>query len=218
VEPFCGSAAIFFNKPKAKINVLNDLDADVTYQLDLLMSADSDPSLYPHDLKTLSQLKEFYQHHPDTIEGELVAEKIAVSTGFCNLPVHSVKEIYNINNPWTTLRHLSDYQEMLEDVTISHNDAFQVIEQYDSPETFFFIDPPYENSQKHYYDGHHSFDYDHLAHTLKQIQGKFILTINQSPQILNFFQNFSIETTPLDSGWYHKNPAKIRNDLLIKNF
>jgi len=162
-------------------------------------------------------MKEFYQNHHDTIEGELMAEKIASSCGFCGLPVHSVKEIYKAYNPWTTLQHLSEYQEMLEDVTISHNDAFQVIDQYDSPETFFFIDPPYEKSQKHYYSCQ-TFDYDQLAQTLRQIEGKFLLTLNQSPRILDLFSQFSISVTPLDSGWYHRNPEKIRNDLMIRNF
>ena len=29
VEPFFGAGGMFFNKPKAKYNVLNDLDVDV---------------------------------------------------------------------------------------------------------------------------------------------------------------------------------------------
>ena len=29
IEPFFGAGGMFFNKPKAKLNILNDLDSDV---------------------------------------------------------------------------------------------------------------------------------------------------------------------------------------------
>jgi len=66
----------------------------------------------------------------------------------------------------------------LEHVTIENRDALKVIETYDRPEAFHFVDPPYINSDCGHYAG--SFDERNLEDLLKLlagIKGKFMLTM-----------------------------------------
>jgi DNA adenine methylase len=56
-------------------------------------------------------------------------------------------------------------------------DFQDVVEKYDSPTTYFYMDPPYWKTENYY--SNHDFDrndHERLANTLKGIQGKFSLS------------------------------------------
>lgn len=38
IEPFFGAGGMFFNKPKAKYNIVNDLDSDVFNLFDIILN------------------------------------------------------------------------------------------------------------------------------------------------------------------------------------
>jgi len=64
-------------------------------------------------------------------------------------------------------------------VQIEHADALKVIETYDTPETFFYLDPPYMAATRK--DGgykHELTDTDHaaLVDRLKAVRGKVLLS------------------------------------------
>jgi DNA adenine methylase len=65
-------------------------------------------------------------------------------------------------------------------ITHIENMDFQtVIEKYDSPETYFYTDPPYYIVGEGSYYSNHDFnreDHERLANTLKSIKGKFSLS------------------------------------------
>ena len=70
----------------------------------------------------------------------------------------------------------------------------EFIRRYDRPEALFYLDPPYHGSERDY--GSDLFspeDWPRLATTLKAIQGSFILSINDVPQVRAIFAGFTIE-------------------------
>jgi DNA adenine methylase len=76
IEPFCGTGAIFFNKQKASINVLNDLDEGIIKGLNLLKIASSDITKYKQNMNTVENIKHFYDNHEITNEDNLMFEII----------------------------------------------------------------------------------------------------------------------------------------------
>lgn len=72
------------------------------------------------------------------------------------------------------------WQKMFERINVVENMDFQeVIEKYDSPTTYFYVDPPYYIVGEGNYYSNHDFDRDdheRLANVLKNIQGKFSLS------------------------------------------
>lgn len=93
-----------------------------------------------------------------------------------------------------------------------------VIKRYDRPHTFFYLDPPYWNSENDY--GKNIFDkrdFENLAEILYNIQGKFILSLNDVPQVREIFSNFKIEEVQVNYSC-----SKVRNvkahEVLISNF
>ena len=185
VEPFVGSGAIFFSKEKSQINILNDLDNDVVERLKLLQKAPLNPNEYINDLNTIPKLTYFYNNHSNSIPDKILYQKIKASNGFSGNPITT--KLYINQNPFLITKHLSFYKQMLKDVKILHKDYTYIIKKFDGPETFFFLDPPYENTHKLFYSNT-EFNYNKFKLLLDKIQGYFLLTINDSDFIRNLFK------------------------------
>jgi len=83
--------------------------------------------------------------------------------------------------------------DRLSHVTIENKDAFDILQRYDSEETFHFVDPPYINSNCGHYEG--MFNETHLKlllEVLAKIKGKFMLTM---------YPNELIQEAADSSGW-----------------
>lgn len=66
----------------------------------------------------------------------------------------------------------------LDNATVENDDALRIIERYDTPDTFHFVDPPYVNSNCGHYEG--TFNDENmraLVDLLARIKGKFMLTM-----------------------------------------
>jgi DNA adenine methylase len=72
------------------------------------------------------------------------------------------------------------WQKMFESITFVENMDFQeVIEKYDSPNTYFYVDPPYYIVGEGSYYSNHDFDrqdHERLANVLHGVKGKFSLS------------------------------------------
>lgn len=66
------------------------------------------------------------------------------------------------------------------------------MKQYDGPSTFFYLDPPYYKTALSEYN-HKYIDIVGLRDYLKTIKGKFLLSYNNDPYILDLFQDFNIK-------------------------
>jgi DNA adenine methylase len=86
------------------------------------------------------------------------------------------------------LRH-PEYRAHLEKITFVESMDFQeVVEKYDSPTTYFYMDPPYFSTENYY--SNHIFSretHERLANTLKKIKGKFSLSYYDFPQLSKWF-------------------------------
>ena len=81
------------------------------------------------------------------------------------------------------------YREHFDKITFVENMDFNnVVLKYDSPTTYFYMDPPYWKTEN-YYSNHYfdSKDHERLADTIKKIQGKFSLSYYEFPQLLEWF-------------------------------
>jgi DNA adenine methylase len=68
-------------------------------------------------------------------------------------------------------------------ITAIEGDGFAVLEQrVDEPDTFFFIDPPYLQAGKRLYT-HFDVDHSRLLALTATLQGHFLLTYDDSPEV-----------------------------------
>jgi DNA adenine methylase len=64
----------------------------------------------------------------------------------------------------------------LQNVQIECCDALKIISSRDTPETFFYLDPPYPDTDQGHYDGYSADDFRALMEEVSRIQGKFLLS------------------------------------------
>lgn len=226
VELFAGSAAIFFNKAKAKKNVLNDLDKNTANNLRMMQKAPTDLGKYKQGINNLQEIKSFYNNHGSSQTDKILLEKIRTCSGFSGLPVNEkrgTKGIYKSRNLDNFVKEIPEWREALKGVKITSKDYADIVRQYDGVHTFFFIDPPYEKTSKTagYAQGA-EFDFERLEETLQRIKGKFLMTINDSPRIRQLFKSFTIKPVNVQTGWNNQKQARNkgapRKELIITNY
>jgi DNA adenine methylase len=88
------------------------------------------------------------------------------------------------------------------------------IKKYDRPHTFFYLDPPYYETEGYGVD--FGFDqYVQMAATLSQIQGKAIVSLNDHPAIRQAFNGFQMDTADIAYNVGGGGNAVDRKELII---
>ena len=78
--------------------------------------------------------------------------------------------------------------------TVIENKDFEaLIIQYDRSDAFFYLDPPYYETEGHYSVVFTKEDHIRLRDTLKKLQGKFLLSYNDCEFIRDLYKDFYIE-------------------------
>ena len=82
----------------------------------------------------------------------------------------------------------------LDGVVIEQLDWSAVVDRYDTPETLFYLDPPYWGHETDYGAGLFSReDFARLADRVQDLQGRFLLSLNDRPETRALFQGCEIE-------------------------
>jgi len=93
----------------------------------------------------------------------------------------TVKRLFNKKMAFT-----KDICKRLDFIDLESNDAIKVIQSRDTPDSFFYIDPPYFNSNMGHYDGYTEKDFVVLLTVLSKIKGKFLLSSYASTILTKF--------------------------------
>jgi DNA adenine methylase len=84
--------------------------------------------------------------------------------------------------------------ERLAGVVIERLDWSAFIARYDRPGTLFYLDPPYFGCERDYGDGMFGRnEFARMADQLRQIKGRFILSLNDHPAVRETFAGFDFE-------------------------
>ena len=110
----------------------------------------------------------------------------------------------------------------LQSVVIENRDFEHLIKQYDRPESFFYCDPPYYATEDYYEDvGFTAADHQRLANALFNIQGKFLLSYNDCPEIRAIYDRSGITvegTSQLSNIAQRYEGGKQYAELIISNY
>lgn len=83
----------------------------------------------------------------------------------------------------------------LEAVTIEQLGWSEFIARYDRPGVLFYLDPPYYGCENDYGDGLFGRqEFGTMAEQLARLKGRFILSLNDRPQVREIFARFQLET------------------------
>ena len=93
---------------------------------------------------------------------------------------------------------LDEAHERLAGVVFENLPWAEFISRYDSAGTLFYLDPPYYGGEKDY--GKNIFasdDFQKIADAMTALKGKFILSINDTPEIREIFAPYHIDEVRL---------------------
>lgn len=86
---------------------------------------------------------------------------------------------------------ISKCSQRLSGVIIENKDFEELIKQYDRPKSFFYLDPPYYKAERRYAVKFQK-DHERLRDVLKTVQGKWLLSYNDCPEIRELYKDFNI--------------------------
>lgn len=82
----------------------------------------------------------------------------------------------------------------LDGVTIEQLDWSAFLARYDRADALFYLDPPYFGCEGDYGDGFGRDQFTRMAVHLAALKGRFILSLNDRPEVREIFAAFSIES------------------------
>lgn len=205
VEPFVGMGGVFFRRSaRPKLEVINDVNRDVVTLFRILQR---------HYQQLLDVLKfqlysraDFDRLRATPAEQLTDLERAArflylQKTGFGGM---SRTFGIDFSRPRWSLSKLEPMleavHERLEDVLIECLDFGTCIERYDSRAgTLFYCDPPYWGHTDDYgKDIFSEADFQRLRDLLGGLQGRFILSLNDRPEVREMFAGFEMEEVTLN--------------------
>lgn len=238
-EPFFGGGAVFFQKPKSGIEVINDHDNNL---INFYLCVQNRFGELQDLVRQTLHSETMYYHAKDIWNGRTEANEIEkawavwlITNGSFAGSMHggwkwcngtsggqSAIMIKNKRNEFSEQLH-----KRLEKVQISCRDALRVIQDRDRKDTFFYLDPPYPGSYQGHYGGYTHEDFFELLQLLTKIKGKFILS-NYWCQtlryhILKYGWNYqsvevSLKMTNLGRGDSREKGIQKRTEILVYNY
>ena len=114
--------------------------------------------------------------------------------------------------------NLDELQERLKNTYIENLDFQKIIEKYDREYTLFFLDPPYYGTAG--YKAEFGIKEQlKLRDILKNIKGKFILTINDCEETRSWYKDFNIKEVEVHYSVSRQSEGRKRNkELIITNY
>ncbi|MDC0802714.1 DNA adenine methylase [Clostridium paraputrificum] len=222
IELFFGAGWVYFGKEPSKAEVINDID------------------------KELINLFRMIKYHGPEVERQLEYEfsgrDIFEEYKNCTLEylteIHrAVRFLYIITQSFagkggvygygTTgkpsqqifyTNALKDIRERLKNTFVENLDFSKIIDKYDREYSFFFCDPPYFETAGY---GNKFGEEEHLIlrDKLKNIKGKFLLTINDHPKVREWYEGFNIKEVEVNYSISRKEEARGRyKELIITNY
>lgn len=224
-EPFIGGAGVFLRRPEAvKTEVINDLNRDVANFFRVLQRHEQAFfDMLKWRLSGRAEFDRLMKQDPETLTDLeraarfLYLQRMAVGGKVEGRHFGANRMTSSRFNLPRLLPILEEVHERLARVVIEclPYDAF--LARYDRPGALFYIDPPYHGCENYYGRGMFSrSDFARLAEILRDLKGRFIMSINDVPAIRKLFAGFAMREidTTYTAGQAKRIPAK---ELLISN-
>jgi DNA adenine methylase len=223
VEPFAGGAQVFFRKEPSKVEVLNDLDREIVnfyrvcqqhyeelvrYLRFTVVSRAWFDLLYQTDPEKLTDIQRAARHlylaktcYAGLVRHRNFTVRVDEPPGF---------------NPERIPALIEETHHRLARVQLECQPYEEILKRFDRPSTLFYLDPPYFNIKLYRYNLEPD-DFRLMAERLGKLTGKFILSLNDVPEVHAIFKKFTIRKVEL-AYTAQKQAGRRYREVLITNF
>jgi DNA adenine methylase len=192
VEPFFGAGGIFFNKSKAKYNILNDLDSDVINLFNVILNKKNE---FLELLELTPYSSELFRYWSKNEEKEplMKALRFTYLSNYGYMGKESTIRIKsNENSKRITILNLEKTINFLKDCSLQFTNfdfrkaikSIHINTQTEREKTFFYCDPPYLGTTNNYSHSFTEQDCIDLFDTLQDTGCKFAISEFDNPFVL----------------------------------
>ena len=223
VEAFAGGAQVFFRKEPSEVEVLNDLDGEIVNFYRVCQQHYEELLRY---FRFVVVSREWFDRlkssNPATLTDIQRAARYLylLRNCFASLVRNPVYHRNVIQPPSFNLKSLPELIEnahkRLERVQLECAPYEEIVRRFDRPTTLFYLDPPYWGKNLYRHNLGES-DFEKLADRLGKVRGKFVLSLNDVPEVRKLFRDFHIQEVELH---YTSQKAAGRRyrEVIITNF
>ena len=222
IELFFGAGWVYFGKEPSKIEVVNDIDKElINLFRNIKYHAPEIDRLLEYEF---SGRDIFEEYKNCTLE---YMTEIHRAIRFLYLITQSFGGKGNNYGYGTTTKSGQQifYKDMLLKLrdrlknTYVENLSFEkIIDKYDREHSFFFCDPPYIETCD-YGNKFKEEEHRELSDKLKNLKGKFLLTINDHPLSRELYKDFNIKEVQVNYSVSKEAKARGKyNELIITNY
>ena len=160
LEPFFGSGAVLFNKPRSNIETVNDLDGNVVNLFEWIRKA---PERLAHEIYYIPYARKVYDDAFSLVPEDSFEKAVnfyirlnmghgfrtnGEKVGWKN-DVQGRERAYAAQN-WCRLpEKIIQAAERLRGVQIENRPAVEVMQRFNSPKVLIYLDPPYVLGTRH---------------------------------------------------------------------
>ena len=226
-EVFAGGAWLLFKKEPSQAEIINDINEElVTLYRVIKHHLEEFIRYFKYILIARDEFERFRDENPETLTDIQRAVRFYYIVKTCyGARVH--KPTFGVStsgHPRLNLLRIEEEMSAahlsLQRVVIERLPYQEMITRYDRSHTLFYIDPPYYGCEDYYGNGIFSVeDFTTLRKLLANIDGKFIMSINDVPEIRELFRGFEImEVSTKYSVGNAGQRQKSVKELLIANY
>ena len=224
IEPFFGAGGMFFNKPKAKYNIVNDLDSDVFNLFQVVMNQKEDLEKAFYMMPIHSDLLDYWKKNEEVdpikkaIRFLFLSNLTFMGTGEA-MRYTATKQEY----PQNFKIHLENTHSFLFDVHFNNTDcnkfikniSFQTDGRNDEDKTLIYCDPPYLGTNDNYSNSFDEEQSESLFNTLEESKCKFAMSEFDHPFILDQAEKRGLNIIYIGE---RQNLKNRRIEVLITNY
>lgn len=225
IEVFGGGGWVLFYKPQGNdFEVYNDFNSNL---VNLYRCVREQPKELINELQYMLNSRLDFEYMKYMMHSKTVLPDIRRAAYYYALIRYSYASSIDSfgsqpHSMWNNFPLIQSASKRLQKVIIENKDFEKLISQYDRPESFFYCDPPYYETESYYEGGGFGRDdHERLANKLCSIQGKFLLSYNDCPEIRELYSRPGIViegTTRLSNIAQRYEGGKQYPELLISNY
>ena len=222
IEPFFGAGGMFFNKPKAKYNIVNDLDSDVFNLFQVVMNQKEELEKAFYMMPIHSDLLDYWKKNKE-VDPIKKAIRFLFLSNFTFLGKMGTLAIGDGNTKDNLYKNINQTNDILKNVWFNNNDCNKFLKVSTSDrvgnkeDIFIYNDPPYLNTVDTYSDSDTwtESDSNDLFDSLEATGCKFAMSEFNHPFILDQAEKRGLNIIYIGE---RQNLKNRRIEVLITNY
>lgn len=202
VEVFGGGLALFNAKTPSPVEVINDVHGDLV-SFYRCVKFHRDELLNELDF-VLNSRREFedYSRQPGLTDIQRAARWfLRNKLSFGGHGEHfAIARTHPMGSRQQRLIAIMSLNRRLDHTTIEERSWDKLMPAYDSPDTFFFVDPPYLDDGGQIYKGWSEHELERFCAYLKKTKGQWLFTFQDCPQVRALMEGYPLKAITRANG------------------